>query len=199
MPKVVREYKEQAKKRIMEAAYAEFARKGYRETTMSDIAEKVGVSKAAVYQYFESKEALIGALGEFLTEGMILSEFSPLRKGTLIEITEGAFERVLSSMPSWFPNLICDFLSEAHRNKKARLQVREIDRKLVAAVSGFWEDRKKAGEVPSDVDTEGVARGLVALQLGLLAFVSAGFPRSKAIEVWTEMVKRLVHGLGRQR
>jgi len=199
MPKVVLEYREQARKRILEAAYAEFAHKGYRETTMSDIAEKVGVSKAAVYQYFESKEALIGAVGEYLTEVMIVSEFSPLRKGTLIDITKGAFERVLSSMPSWFPNLICDFLSEAHRDKKARLQVREIDRKLVAAISGFWEDRKKTGEVSPDVDTERVARGLVALQLGLMAFVSTGFPRSKAIEIWTEMVERLGCGLRRRR
>ena len=32
MPKVVPEYKEQARKRIMDAASAEFAKKGYRKS-----------------------------------------------------------------------------------------------------------------------------------------------------------------------
>jgi len=195
MPKVVLEYKEQAKKRIMDAASAEFAKKGYRKTTMNDIAKRIGVSKGAVYQYFENKEALIGAVASDIIEIMIKSEFSSSRKEGLIETTEGAFERILKSMPGWFPNLICDFLSEAHRDQKAKQQVREIDQKLVNAISGFWEERRKAGEVPPDVDTERIARGLVALQLGLMAFVSTGLPRSDAIKAWTEMVKRLGRGL----
>jgi hypothetical protein len=73
--------------------------------------------------------------------------------------------------------------------------VREIDQKLVHAISGFWEDRRKTGEVPLDVDTERIARGLVALQLGLITFVSTGLPRSDAVEAWTEMVKRLGRSL----
>ena len=192
---MVPEYKEQAKKRIIEAANAEFSRRGYRNTTMSDIAKMIGVSKGAVYQYFESKEALIGAVGNAFVERFIEKEFLTARRAGLIETTEGAMGRMLKSMPSWFPNLICDFLSEAHRDQKARLQVREIDQKLVKAISGFWEERRKSGEVPPDVDTEKIARGLVALQLGLMAFVSTGLPRSEAIEAWTEMVKGLGNGL----
>jgi len=192
---VVPEYKEQAKKRIIEAANVEFARRGFRETTMSDIADRIGVSKGAVYQYFETKEALIGAVGNAFLERFIENEFLTARRAGLMETTGGAMERMLKSMPSWFPNLICDFLSEAHRDPKARLLVREIDQKLVKAISGLWEDRRKAGEVPPDVDTEKIARGLVALQLGLMAFVSTGLPRSEAIDAWTEMVKGLGNGL----
>ncbi len=195
MPKVVPEYKEHAKKRILEAANAEFARKGYRKTTMSDIAKTLGVSKGAVYQYFSSKEALIGAVGDSFVESVIVNEFSVSRNEGLIKTTEGAFERILKSMPSWFPNLICDFLSEAHRDVNARQQVREMDQMLVTAISAFWEERRDAGEVPPDVDTESIARGLVALQLGLMAFVSTGMPRSEAIDAWTEMVRRLGRGL----
>lgn len=195
MPKVVPEYKEHAKQRIIEAANAEFARRGYRKTTMSDIAKTLGVSKGAVYQYFESKEALIGAVGDSFIESLIVSEFSVSRNESLIKTTEGAFERILKSMPIWFPNMICDFLSEAHRDENARQQVREMDQMLVCAISAFWDERRKAGEVPPDVDTERIARGLVALQLGLMAFVSTGMPRSEAIDAWTEMVKRLGRGL----
>jgi AcrR family transcriptional regulator len=195
MPKVVPEYKEHAKKRIIEAANAEFARNGYRKTTMSDIAKTLGVSKGAVYQYFASKEALIGAVGDSFVESVIVNEFSVSRNEGLIKTTEGSLERILKSMPSWFPNLICDILSEAHRDDNARQQVRELDQMLVTAISAFWEERRDAGEVPPEVDTESIARGLVALQFGLMAFVSTGLPRSEAIDAWTEMVRRLGRGL----
>jgi AcrR family transcriptional regulator len=59
MPKVVPEYKEEAKKKILAAGREVMARKGYRATTMDDIAEHVGVSKAALYLYFASKDELV--------------------------------------------------------------------------------------------------------------------------------------------
>ena len=59
MPKVVPEYKEEAKKKILAAGCEVMSRKGYRATTMDDIAEHIGVSKAALYQYFRSKDDLV--------------------------------------------------------------------------------------------------------------------------------------------
>ena len=41
MPKVVPEYKEQATKKILEAARSVFAEKGYHDARMEDIAEMV--------------------------------------------------------------------------------------------------------------------------------------------------------------
>lgn len=193
MPKVVPEYKEQARRRILEAANAEFVKRGYRDTTMTDIAKSVGVTKGAVYQYFSSKQDLIGAMGDAFVDGVIGGEFNSSRNEGLIERTAGSFERILDAMPSWFPNLICDFMAEAHRDKEARRQVREFDQKLVKAIANFWEERRKAGEVPAGIDTQSIARALVALQLGLMGFVSTGLPRSEAIEAWGEMVR----GLGR--
>ncbi|HYY91990.1 MAG TPA: helix-turn-helix domain-containing protein, partial [Candidatus Dormibacteraeota bacterium] len=55
MPKVVPEYKEEAKTRIIEAANRIFADKGYHEATMDDVAKQLGVSKGALYLYFPSK------------------------------------------------------------------------------------------------------------------------------------------------
>lgn len=59
MPKVVPEYKELAKKKIIKAAYTLFDEKGYHSTSMDDIAAEVGVSKASLYSYFKSKEAIL--------------------------------------------------------------------------------------------------------------------------------------------
>jgi AcrR family transcriptional regulator len=43
---------------IMEAAREVFARRGYSETTMDEIAEAAGVAKGTLYLYFKSKRAL---------------------------------------------------------------------------------------------------------------------------------------------
>lgn len=47
---------------ILEAALAEFDERGFDAARMEDIAKRAGLSKAGVYLYFESKEALLKAL-----------------------------------------------------------------------------------------------------------------------------------------
>lgn len=53
--------------RILEAARDAFATRGFAATTMEDIAQRVGISRSAIYTRFETKEALFRAL----VEGMI--------------------------------------------------------------------------------------------------------------------------------
>ena len=49
---------------ILEAALAEFVERGFEGARMEDIARRAGLSKAGVYLYFESKDALLKALIE---------------------------------------------------------------------------------------------------------------------------------------
>lgn len=44
---------------IVDASLRLFARKGYSETTMSDIARQVGISKGLIYNYFSGKEQIL--------------------------------------------------------------------------------------------------------------------------------------------
>jgi len=51
-----------SKLRIMEAAFKLIAKNGYEATSIAMIATTAGVSKGLLYNYFESKEALVKAL-----------------------------------------------------------------------------------------------------------------------------------------
>lgn len=51
---------------LREAALRVFARKGYRNTVVEDVAEEAGVAKGTVYTYFDRKEELLGAVYEGL-------------------------------------------------------------------------------------------------------------------------------------
>ena len=63
-PKVLPEYKSIATSKIIDAARALFREKGFRQTTMDEIAGKLGISKAALYTYFKDKEDLFKAAYE---------------------------------------------------------------------------------------------------------------------------------------
>lgn len=53
---------EDREQRILDAASALIMRQGYDKTTMSDVADEVGVSRGIVYLHFESKDKLFEAL-----------------------------------------------------------------------------------------------------------------------------------------
>lgn len=53
---------------ILEAAAALFIKKGFGGTNINDIANALGVSRTAVYYYFQSKESILEALTEEVTQ-----------------------------------------------------------------------------------------------------------------------------------
>ena len=67
---------------IMETALELFASAGYHETSISNIAEKAGISKGLMYNYFDSKEDLIR---QIIRKGMdeLLQYFDPDQDGII--------------------------------------------------------------------------------------------------------------------
>jgi AcrR family transcriptional regulator len=59
---------EERRGQILEAAAAVFARSGFHESRMDDIAAEAGVSKGTLYWYFESKDDLIQTLLDRMIE-----------------------------------------------------------------------------------------------------------------------------------
>jgi AcrR family transcriptional regulator len=53
---------ELSRQRVLDAALDLFGEKGYDAATMQEIAERVGVTKAAIYYYFPTKSALLDAI-----------------------------------------------------------------------------------------------------------------------------------------
>ena len=59
-------YPEQTVEKILNAAAALFAEKGYAHTTLQDIIDATGLSKGAVYHHFQSKEEIAARVGDRL-------------------------------------------------------------------------------------------------------------------------------------
>src|ERR1700686_5485686 len=57
---------EERKSQILEAAIEVFARLGFHQSRMDDIAGQAGLSKGELYLYYKSKDAIIAALLQHL-------------------------------------------------------------------------------------------------------------------------------------
>jgi AcrR family transcriptional regulator len=64
---------EQRRQQLVAVALELFARRGYRSTTMDDIAEAAGVTKPLVYQHFSSKRALYLELVNSIAQALLLA------------------------------------------------------------------------------------------------------------------------------
>ena len=188
MPKVVPEYKEQARERIIEQALNSFSERGYYRTRMADIAGDLGVSKGAIYQYFESKEQLfIEAMkhhGE--RRGRVLRGF--LDSGSLKAISTGEFfdemlELRLSSIP-----LGVDLLRETDRNKALRKMLVDVAEGWGRGLVELIDEMKNRGEVRADIDSSSLSRGILALRDGLYSHLMMGAGEEEVRETWVLMM-----------
>lgn len=193
MPKVVPGYKEKAKSAIMETAAVVFAQKGYHEATMDDVAGKLGVSKGAVYQYFSSKDDLFvelcGSAAKVLEE-MLRSTFAgqQLREAAEnyidVELDRFARGRVL----------MFQALAEVPRNPAVNKVVKDNYVACLFLITRFLDALKDAGKLRRDMDSDSVAKFLMALRHGVLVSVQQGLDRAEAKKVWTNGFDSIMSG-----
>lgn len=98
--------RQQSMENIADAALRLFGEKGYHSTSISQIARKAGVSKGLLYNYFESKEALLhfiilhaAEVGEALLERSLSDNDSP--QAQLRAFTEGTLALLQKDPVFW--------------------------------------------------------------------------------------------------
>ncbi len=63
------------KQKILDASLSLFSSKGFRETTVRDIASAVGLQQGALYNHFKNKDAILTALLDMLLTSAIVTIF----------------------------------------------------------------------------------------------------------------------------
>jgi AcrR family transcriptional regulator len=96
-PQQFKEMREEKMTLIMDVALEHFANEGYFRTTINHIARHAGISKGLMYNYFESKEALLKAIiHKSITE--VLNYFDTNKDGYLSEEEFEFFVRKINVM-----------------------------------------------------------------------------------------------------
>jgi AcrR family transcriptional regulator len=185
MPKVVAGYKEEARRTILETASQVFAEKGYNDTTMDDVAKKLGVSKGAVYQYFASKDelfqAICGSAAKKVEEMLRASFTGPPIRDSAENYMKAELDRVERRQMIMF-----EAIAEAHRNPVLNKVLRDNHVAVRDVLVGFLDGLKGAGLIKRSVDSNSAAEFLIALRHGVITSVFQGLGREEAIKLWLE-------------
>ena len=159
---------ERTRARLLEVAVRRFAAEGFRRTSVAAVARDAGVTPAAVYAYFPSKEGLFEAAVDADAAGLILESLEEL------EPAGGALAL------AW-PQLIGTLLTGLDRHPLARRVLGGHEREalsrllnlpalsdLRAVLAASLAADQEAGRTRDDVDPGLLALGLETIVLSLL-------------------------------
>lgn len=192
MPKVVPEYKEQARARIVEAAAAVFRRKGLPAGTMDEVAREIGVSKGALYLYFPTKTRLLEAVqAKYRAQYLRVLE-SRLAHGDVAEGIVGAIEGILSG--EFDPAILHQLVMSAGTDPEVREAMRADAQGDRNELRKLLERLEGEGRIPRMRDPEATVDAVLLLLQG--TFMAAAL-RGDPGESRDQLVRaiRLVLGL----
>ncbi len=187
---------EERRNQILEAALNVFARKGFDEARMEDIATASGVSKGGLYLYYKSKDALI----EALLRSMFTFELHGLQ--ARLKQDESATARILwmahamtslmERMSAALPVML-EFYAIAARRESVRVFFGEALQQFSAQFADIIRQGIEQGEF-REVDADAAAFSLIALYEGiaLLWFMT---PRAIPKGYGEEAARLLLDGL----
>lgn len=187
MPRVVRGYKEAARSNIARAALEVFASKGFYGSTMEDIAQKLGVSKGALYQYFKSKEDLLKEIQSSSRERIREELRRAFEDHEPIEGAEIFFDAVFVKFGPGLHNAL-DIFSLASRDEKLRRILREDHEKDLRVIEKFLDEQIRKGRISPKVDRQHLAQLFSAVSFQVLIELILGYSMSEVRKTWIESI-----------
>jgi len=191
MPKVTLEYKELVRTRILESAHRIFSKKGYREATMDEIAEGLGLSKPALYRYYQSKEELFREIFKLFNQATSKALRESFKSGGL----NGETFFALIDKWGWTPNLFLSAASEAPRNPKLKKILADGYKTGVDMVGSFIEELKSRGILKKEANPRLTAMGAIAIHDGLLIWEVAGMNRQEIRKAFVDIIQTMFSSL----
>lgn len=180
--------------RLIEAAIEAFADRGYHATTTRDIATRVGLSPAALYVHFPSKQALLAQISVVGHEAALdLVERSAAQADSPI----AAVQAVIRSFTAW----------HAERRRVARVVQHELsaladeDRRRVLdirrRIEGVVEAQLVAGNASGEMDVpdpRAVARAVLSLSVDVARWYDPRGSRTAAQigDLYADLATRMV-------
>lgn len=168
--------------RLLDAAETCLRRSGIRRTTVAQVAEEAGVSRAWLYRHFPDKAALLGAALVRLDEAYWARAHADVAKEKDLadQVT-----KAVSLGRSLQPRPLVLQLREAEPEAFAAVVGSGV-REVVPGLSGFWhryvEAARDAGQVRGDLDVARAAEWVLRLVVSLVTLpgdaVDADDPRS---------------------
>lgn len=176
MPRITPAAKEYRRQAILQAALSCLAQHGYAETSMSQIADAVGLTKGGLYAYFPSKEAILLAIAERYMDRQ-LAAFEPLPGETLWQTLDRALLHFEQTADPAAQRAIMDLWSNALHMPTVREALDQRHQRYLGTIAGLIKMGQHTGAFRADVDAEHLAGLFLAARDGMVwQAVSLGLP-----------------------
>lgn len=171
-PKVSEEYKKERKKELVEIAKKVFIKKGFVHTSMQDIMEKAGISRGALYSYFDNIEDVFLEVLKY-DDQKDIQYFVSSDEGSIwlqlknwVEEQRLYIERIDQTLLYARAEF---FLSSNYANDKDNFPyISERYNRIIEAIEEVLNEGKRKGEFRPQQSTRSIARYLVSFIDGLM-------------------------------
>ena len=189
MPRVIPEYKEEARKRIIEAALEVFCRKGYRAAKMSDIAKELGISKGAIYTYFNNKEELFTQAAQHYRQ----SFESDMNRRTDLSGDKDLFDILFDFFTDYLKFgfiLPLEMMNLAVNDEEMKSFLLDDGRKDREYFVNYIANLKDEGKIRDDIDKNELADHITTLFYGLYMNAFLEMPIERIKKIWDNAVEK---------
>lgn len=186
MPKVVPEYKEEARKKIISAGIEVMSRQGYSNTKMDDIAAHMGVSKGVLYLYFKNKDELVVEIVKAAHARTHETAKAIFPNSVPLEAWTAFFDRSIMLDPE-YNALFLEIAAMAVRNETIRASYADdVTAGIDLATRGISYQQRE-GLVRTDVDPRTLAIAIITIFYGMRSLAIAGVPQEELRKRWAEI------------
>lgn len=188
---------EDTRRRLLDAAAAEFDRRGFEGARVADIAAGAELSNGALYRYFRGKSELLAAA---LTDrgARELAGLFAGADGRSIAAVLASIGRSLDRMPTGKGGLMVEALVAARRDS----EVAEVSGRHLAGteewLAGLIREGQEQGTIDPSLDSASLSRFCVMLVLGATLLAPVDLDPSPPAG-WTNLIGRIAESFAAPR
>jgi AcrR family transcriptional regulator len=182
--------------RLIEAAAAVFAEKGYDGAGVQEIARRAGFTTGAIYGRFRGKAELLLAAIEAHTTNELEQLFADHRfDGRVTDILTTVGSHLLTDPFDEGQALLLEAFVAARRDPEVAELMRDLLDQRARTFAALVDNAKASGLVVEDLDTAAVVRFCHAVGFGFLLFGAIDLEPPRA-GPWEQLIGQLVRALG---
>jgi AcrR family transcriptional regulator len=183
---------------LLKTAAHLFLERGFRQTSMNDLAKLLGISKPALYYYFPNKDEILVSCYE---QGIAVIEStldrSGKQKGTGLERIRALIAAYVETVVTVDFGLCVGSLDDEDLNPESREKVRKLKRRIDSTAREFLEEGMRDGSV-RNCDSKLVAFAMA----GAINWIGIWYDRAgplKAADIVESFTDYLVGGVSPQK
>ncbi|MGE9552841.1 TetR/AcrR family transcriptional regulator [Erwinia amylovora] len=180
--------------KLITAAAACFAEKGFNATSVREIATRAGISQGAMYTYFKSKDELIKAIVLEEQNSALIAHDEPC--------TGSYFDRICRQVASCISDvgypvthhLWIEIMAESARNSDLQKTFISSDKMMRKSIAGIIEEGIAAGEFRRNLNPEEITVILFAFIDGLIArkAINPDFSFDRDVPAFSELMAKIL-------